>query len=210
MILLHGRRYVCVIFFKLYIFIPSIIFALLFPLPPSRNSDLESHIRLFPSPLHYGSCLASFSREDISYFFPRRLASKWHQKIPQVCRPVESGEETRGVCFALHSFAPVNAASDLPLQQICNALVGQRFFCRICVLKEKVKIENRFCCPKKTTKTCFRRENGLENGFFDGSWRRYFLDGIRPNRCSFQREDKRNMYRQQLSPSGLCDDVLTG
>ena len=59
----------------IYISIPFTIFALLFSLPPSRNSDPESNSRLFSPPTHYGSCLAFFSREDFSSFFPRRLAS---------------------------------------------------------------------------------------------------------------------------------------
>ena len=59
-----------------YIFsIPFTIFALLFSLPPSRNSDPGSHGRLFSPPTHGGSCLAFLSREDFSSFFPRRLAS---------------------------------------------------------------------------------------------------------------------------------------
>ena len=56
-------------------FIPFIVFALLFSLPPSRNSDPGSHSILFSPPPHYGSCLAFLSREDFSFFFPRRLAS---------------------------------------------------------------------------------------------------------------------------------------
>ena len=53
-----------------------IIFALLFSLPPGRNSDPGSHSRLFSPPTHhYGSCLAFLSREYFSSFFPRRLAS---------------------------------------------------------------------------------------------------------------------------------------
>ena len=46
--------------------IPFIIFALLFSLPPSRNSDQGSHSRLFPPPPYYGSCLAILSRGDFS------------------------------------------------------------------------------------------------------------------------------------------------
>ena len=56
-------------------FIPFIIFALQFSLPPSRNSDPGSHRRLFSPPTHYGSCLAFLSRENFSSFFPRWLAS---------------------------------------------------------------------------------------------------------------------------------------
>ena len=64
------------IFFCLFLFpISSIIFALLFSLPPSRNSDPGSHGRLFSTSTHYGSCLAFLSREDFSSFLPRRLAS---------------------------------------------------------------------------------------------------------------------------------------
>ena len=55
--------------------IPFIIFALLFSLPPSRNSDPGSHSMLFSPPTHYGSCLVFLSREDFSSFFPRGLAS---------------------------------------------------------------------------------------------------------------------------------------
>ena len=53
-----------------------IMFALLFFLPPSRNSDPGSHSRLFSPPTHYGSCLAFFYCEntDSPLFFPRRLA----------------------------------------------------------------------------------------------------------------------------------------
>ena len=39
-------------------------FALLFSLPPSRNSDPGSHSRLFSPDTHNGSCLAFLSRED--------------------------------------------------------------------------------------------------------------------------------------------------
>ena len=54
---------------------PFNIFALLFSLRPSRSSDPESHSRPFSPPLHYGSCLAFPSREDVSPVFPRRFAS---------------------------------------------------------------------------------------------------------------------------------------
>ena len=64
-------------FFFLFFPMPFIIFALLFSLPPSRNSDPGSHSRLFSPPTHYGSCLAFLSWEDFSSFFPRRLA--WMQ-----------------------------------------------------------------------------------------------------------------------------------
>ena len=62
--------------FFLSSFFPFIIFALLFSLPPSRNSNSDpgSHSRLFSPPIHYGSCLAFLSRENFSSFFPRRLA----------------------------------------------------------------------------------------------------------------------------------------
>ena len=58
--------------------IPFIIFALLFSLPPSRNSDPGSHSRPFPPPPHYGSCLAFLSPEEIfsslsSLVDPRRI-----------------------------------------------------------------------------------------------------------------------------------------
>ena len=56
---------------------PCIIFALLFSLPPSLDSDPGSYGRLFSPPTHYGSCLALLSREDFSSFFPRRLASNY-------------------------------------------------------------------------------------------------------------------------------------
>ena len=64
-------------FFSFFFFfsILFIVFALLFSLRPSRNSDPRSHSRLFSPPTHYGSCLAFLSRQDFSYFFPRRLAS---------------------------------------------------------------------------------------------------------------------------------------
>ena len=58
--------------------IPFIIFALLFCLPPSRNSDPGSHSRLFSPPTHYGSCLAFFSRKisaDSSLVDSRRIAT---------------------------------------------------------------------------------------------------------------------------------------
>ena len=45
--------------------VPFIFFALLFSLPPSRHSDLGSHSRLFSPPIHYGSCLAFFFRENL-------------------------------------------------------------------------------------------------------------------------------------------------
>ena len=63
-----------VIFF--FFSIPFIIFALLFSLAPSRNSDPGSHSRLFSPPTHYGSCLAFLSREDFSSSLvdsPRRI-----------------------------------------------------------------------------------------------------------------------------------------
>ena len=52
------------------------LFSFFFSLPPinSRNSDPGSHTRLF-SPSHNASCLAFFSQEDFSSFFPRRFAS---------------------------------------------------------------------------------------------------------------------------------------
>ena len=56
-------------FFLPFFSIPFIIFALLFSLPPSRNSDPGSHSRLFSTPTHYGW------REDFSCFSFRRLAS---------------------------------------------------------------------------------------------------------------------------------------
>ena len=62
-------------FFSCFCSIPFIMFALLFSLPPSRNSDPRSHRGLFSPPTHYGWCPAFLSREDFSSFFPRRLAS---------------------------------------------------------------------------------------------------------------------------------------
>ena len=44
------------------------IFALLFSLPPSRNSDPGSHSRLFSPPTHYGSCLACFIARRFQLF----------------------------------------------------------------------------------------------------------------------------------------------
>ena len=63
----------CSLFFFFSILL--IFFALLFSLPPARNSDPGSHSRLFSPHTHYRSCLAFLSREDLSCFFPRRLAS---------------------------------------------------------------------------------------------------------------------------------------
>ena len=64
------------LFFLLFFFHPIYtIFALLFSLPPSRNSDPGSHSRLFSPPTYYGSGLEFLSREDLSSFFPRRLTS---------------------------------------------------------------------------------------------------------------------------------------
>ena len=51
-----SRPFFCFFFFS----IPFTSFALLFSLPPSRNSDPGSHSRLFSPPTHYGSCLAFF------------------------------------------------------------------------------------------------------------------------------------------------------
>ena len=64
-----------VLFFFFFFSIPFTVFALLFSLPLSRNSGPGSYSGLFPPPTHYGSCLAFLSREDFSFFFPRRLAS---------------------------------------------------------------------------------------------------------------------------------------
>ena len=79
----YALRWTKMIFFFLFflfsfLLFPShlrIIFALLFSLPPSRNSDPGSHSRLFSPPTHYGSCLAFLRRKYFSSFFPRRLAS---------------------------------------------------------------------------------------------------------------------------------------
>ena len=58
--------------------IPFVIFALLFNLLRSRNSDPGSHSRPFSPPLHFGSCL-SFYREKTSALSSlvaqRRIAS---------------------------------------------------------------------------------------------------------------------------------------
>ena len=62
-------------FFLLFFPIPFMNLALVFSLPPSRNSDPGSQSSLFSPPTHYGSCLAILSREDFRYFLPRRLAS---------------------------------------------------------------------------------------------------------------------------------------
>ena len=72
-------------YFFFFFSILFIMFALLFSLPPSRNSDPGSHSRLFSRPTHYGSCLAFFfSREDFSSFFPRRLASNYVTKYGDI------------------------------------------------------------------------------------------------------------------------------
>ena len=63
----------CVTFcFLLFSFfsIPLNIFALLFSLPPSRNSDPGSHGRLFSPPTHYDSCLAFFIARRFQLFLP--------------------------------------------------------------------------------------------------------------------------------------------
>ena len=70
--------------FVLFFPIPFTIFALLFSLPPSRNSDPGSHTRLFPPPAHSDSCLALLSREDFrsSLVDSRRIElGFWTQKI---------------------------------------------------------------------------------------------------------------------------------
>ena len=65
----------CQIHFFIFIFsIPFIIFALLYSLPPRRNSDPGSHSRLFSPPTHYGSCVAFFFPRRFQ-LFPCRLAS---------------------------------------------------------------------------------------------------------------------------------------
>ena len=69
----HATTIVCVC-----VFIPCIIFALLFSLPPSRNSGPGSHSRLFSPPTHYGSCLAFLSREDFSSFL---LSTRYRPRI---------------------------------------------------------------------------------------------------------------------------------
>ena len=74
-----------------FVFIPVIVLALVFSLPPinSRNSDPESHSRLFSPPTHCGSCLAFLKREDFSSFFPRRLASNCAYPRPRTLSAVD-------------------------------------------------------------------------------------------------------------------------
>ena len=54
-----------------HIFCPLIYylrpFHVLFPLPPSHNTNPGSHSRLFSPPTHHGSCLAFLSREKLSF-----------------------------------------------------------------------------------------------------------------------------------------------
>ena len=57
-------------FFSFFFSIPFIIFALLFSLPPSRNSDPGSHSRLFSTPTRYGSCLGFFIARRFQLFLP--------------------------------------------------------------------------------------------------------------------------------------------
>ena len=57
-------------FFLFFFSIPFIIFALLFSLPPSRNSDPGSHSRLFSTPTRYGSCLGFFIARRFQLFLP--------------------------------------------------------------------------------------------------------------------------------------------
>ena len=72
--------FIVLTYFLSYFEVPGIYY-LRPSLPPirilirSRKSDPESHSRLFCPPPYYGSCLAFLSREDLSSFFPRRLAS---------------------------------------------------------------------------------------------------------------------------------------
>ena len=60
-----------------YLFVPPHLLSSPFfcSLLPSLNSSPGSHSRLFLPPPRYGSCLAFLSREESSFFFPRRLAS---------------------------------------------------------------------------------------------------------------------------------------
>ena len=60
---------VAFLFFVFCFSIPFTISTLLFPLPPSRNSDPGSHSRLFSPSTHYGLCLAFLSREYFRSFF---------------------------------------------------------------------------------------------------------------------------------------------
>ena len=60
-----------IIFSKHFFFpIPFVVFALLFSLPPSRNSDPGSHSRLFVPHTHCGSCLAFFIARRFQLFLP--------------------------------------------------------------------------------------------------------------------------------------------
>ena len=69
---------VCMLWHGFFFFpIPFIIFALLFSLAPSRNSDPGSHGRLFFPPTHHGSCLCFFSREDFRSFLPSSTRVEW-------------------------------------------------------------------------------------------------------------------------------------
>ena len=63
----------CLLHVCLFVFIPFIIFALLFSLPPSRNSDPGSHGRLFSPPTHYGSCIAFFIARRFQLFLPSSI-----------------------------------------------------------------------------------------------------------------------------------------
>ena len=66
----------------------SFIIALLFSLPPRRNSDPGSHSRLFsPLPLHYGSCLSFLSREDINSTLSSLVDSRRTRPYLDYCRP---------------------------------------------------------------------------------------------------------------------------
>ena len=65
-----GRGRTCRDYFISFFSIPFIIFALLFPLPPSRNLDPGSRSMLFSAPTHYGSCLAFFFARRFQLFLP--------------------------------------------------------------------------------------------------------------------------------------------
>ena len=74
----RGLIHTSIFFFPFFFSIPFIIFALLFSLPPSRNSDPGSHGRLFFPPTHHGSCLCFFfSREDFRSFLPSSTRVEW-------------------------------------------------------------------------------------------------------------------------------------
>ena len=66
-----------ILFYFVIFLVPFIILALLFSLPPGRNSDPGSHGRLLSPPTHYWSCLAFLSREDFSSALSSLVDSRW-------------------------------------------------------------------------------------------------------------------------------------